>query len=109
MKRIILAALTISIPALLNAAATPWQGNAQLVVAVQDNGINFGSDSGTTSSPNGGMNTMPTKDVGNESDAVNQDAPVAKPGQAPAFNPTPAFDTPPAYTPETDQSGDLDK
>ena len=107
MKRIILIILAISLPSLGNATDSV-QARAQLVVAVQDDSVSFGTDSGTTSSPNAGMDTMPTKQVGSEENTVNQDAPVAKPGQAPAFDPPPAFAKPPAFTPPASQNGNAE-
>ncbi|MBA2657909.1 MAG: hypothetical protein H0U70_13145 [Tatlockia sp.] len=96
----------------LNAAAsgTPEpKDSIQLAVALQDSGISFGTDAATRAYPSAGMNTMPTKDVGNESKTYDPDAPAAKPFQAPAFSPPPppAFTTPPAYTPPASQGGTI--
>lgn len=105
MKRMILCILAISLPSLSCAAVS--QGKAQLVVAINDNSVSFGTDSGTTSTPNAGMDTMPTKQVGHEASTVNQDAPIAKPGEVPAINPPPTFTKPPAYTPPASQNGSV--
>jgi hypothetical protein len=110
MNKAILTSAAIGMSVFVNAASAmalaAVQGKAQLVVAVQDNsGVNFGSDAATTSHPNAGMNTMPTKDVGTESNAVNPNAPASKPGQSPDFSPPPTFATPPAYTPPSTQNG----
>lgn len=66
----------------------------QLAIAVNDNSIMIGTDKATTSFPNAGMNTMPTKQVGTDSYVVNPNAPSTKPGYgsgvwptAPVYNP----------------------
>lgn len=108
MRRIILAMAAMSIPALMHATTgsiSQFQAKAQLVVAVQDSGVSFGTDAGTTTYPNAGMNTMPTKDVGTDSNAADPNAPASKPGQAPAFNQAPPYAPAPAYTPPANQSG----
>ncbi|CDZ77046.1 hypothetical protein BN59_01325 [Legionella massiliensis] len=106
MKRIILAIAAMTIPALMHATPDSTSlANVQLAVAVQDSGVSFGTDAGTTTYPNAGMNTTPTKNIGTDSNAVDPNAPIAKPGQAPAFNPAPAFAPAPAYTPPASQNG----
>ncbi len=107
MKKSMIIMAAIGIPTFINAAAvyTNVQARTQLVIAIQDSGVSIGTDAGTTTYPNAGFNTMPTKDVGNENKTYNPDAPASKPFQAPAFSPPPPFATPPAYTPPSTQGG----
>ncbi len=106
MKKIIIALL--GIPTLLNAAAVNFN-NLQVriipVIAVNNGGTNIGTDAGTTSYPKGGLNTMPTKDVGSEFEEVNPNNPSTKPFMAPAFSPPPQFAPAPAYVPPSNEKG----
>lgn len=102
MKKISLAVMGISMLANAAFALNAVQGKAQLVVAIQNEaGTGFGTDAGTTSYPNAGMNNMPTKDVGTQTDTVNQNAPFAKPGEVPDLTapPLPAYVAPSSQNP----------
>ncbi|MBA2711434.1 MAG: hypothetical protein H0U57_12690 [Tatlockia sp.] len=106
MKKILFVVLCI--PTLLNAAELN-SGHLPIkvvpVIAINNGGTNVGTDAGTTTHPKGGLDTMPTKNVGSEYNKVNPHAPSTKPFMAPAFSPPPAFATDPAHTPPASQGG----
>lgn len=103
MKRTLILIAAMGISTFLHAAKL-WP-----VLAVQNGGRNFGTDAGTTTYPKGGLNTMPTKEVGNEENTVNPNAPATKPFMAPAFSPPPKFAPAPAFTPPASQGGTPNK
>ncbi|WP_156875061.1 hypothetical protein [Legionella micdadei] len=76
-----------------------FQAKTQLAMAVQGSGAMVGTDKATTSFPNSGMNTMPTKQVGTDSYVVNPNAPSTKPG----YGAGAVWPTAPAYTPQPHQ------
>jgi hypothetical protein len=107
MKKIILTVAALGISNFLNAAVNfdSVQGKAQHVIAVQNGSTNIGTDAGTSTFPNGGLNTTPTKEIGTDTYKVNPNAPATKPFMAPAFSPPPKFAPAPAFTPPGNQGG----
>lgn len=69
----------IGIPLSLNAAHPHFEAKPQLVIALQDNHPTTGTDSGTTSHPNEGLNTTPTKDTGTET--YSNESPIPQPNE----------------------------
>ncbi len=107
MNKIILTIAALGIPNFLNAAISfdTVQGKAQHVIAVQNGSKNVGTDAGTSTFPNAGLNTTPTKEIGTDTYKVNPYAPATKPFMAPAFSPPPKFAPAPAFTPPSNQGG----
>lgn len=70
----------------------------RLVIALNDNTSNVGTDAGTSSYPNaGGMDTVNTQDVGTGTETNTKDNPPY--GQAPAYSPAPPYTPARPYTP----------
>lgn len=75
-----------------------------LVIAINNTGDMVGTDADTSSYPNSGLNTVPTKDIGTDQDSKQTEVDRNFRGPAPAYPTAPAY-APPArsYTPPSTQ------
>ncbi|KTD25824.1 hypothetical protein Lmac_1595 [Legionella maceachernii] len=102
MKKFTLLIALLGISVLMNgsfAGIAQIQEKLQLAIAINNPGGSVGTDKATTSFPNAGMNTTPTKQIGTDSYVINPNAPSTKPG----YGAGTVWPTAPAYTPQPHQ------
>ncbi|MFA5959261.1 MAG: hypothetical protein WC785_01935 [Tatlockia sp.] len=72
------------------------------VISVNNNTSDVGTDSSTTLIPNNGLNTVPTKDIGTDTDSKQTEMERNFRGNAKPYPTAPAYAPPPrAFTPNT--------
>ncbi len=97
MKKLSLLIALLGIVTLVNAntVSAPLPAKLQLAISLHDNSGQIGTDKGTTSFPNAGINSVNTQEVGTDATLVNPNDPFTQPGHGPAAGWPPA----PPYTP----------